>query len=120
MEQEDKVKQQVEDAVAKFAGDYMGVVPKTVVADIHSRSVLVTLQGIVPPVEKDYAKEAESRELVEKCYNSVFDVSKKALESALEGILGKVVESSMLRVNLESGSGVMVFNLRERTQIPER
>ncbi len=120
MEQQDKLKLKIEEAVAKFAGDYMGVSPKTVVADIHSRSVLVTLQGIVPPVEKDYAKEAESRELVEKCYNSVFDVSKKAFESALEDILGRTVQSSMLRVNLDSGDGVMVFNVEEKTTAQER
>ena len=115
MEQDERLKQQVEEAVSKLAGDYMGVAPKTVVADIHSSSVLVTLQGIIPPIEKDYAKEAESRELVERCYNNVFDVSKKAFESALENILGQAVHSSMLRVNLDSGDGVMVFNIEERT-----
>lgn len=120
MEQEDKLKQQVEEAVARFAGDYMGVAPKTVVADVHSCSVLVTLRGIIPPVERDYAKEAESHELVEKCYESVFDVSKKAFESALENILGRAVQSSMLRVNLESGDGVMVFNIDERATAQER
>jgi uncharacterized protein YbcI len=98
----------------------MGVAPKTVVADVHSSSVLVTLQGIIPPVERDYAKEAESRELVERCYNSVFDVSKKSFESALENILGRTVKSSMLRVNLESGDGVMVFNIEERTTAQNR
>jgi len=115
MEQEDKLKLQIEEVVAKFADDYMGAKPKSIVADVHSRSVLVTLQGIIPPVERDYAKEGESRELVEKCYNSVFDVSKKAFESALESILGRTVQSSMLNVNLESGDGVMVFNLEEKT-----
>jgi len=120
MEKEDKLKLKIKDAVAKFAGDYMGVAPKTVLVDIHSRSILVTLQGIIPPIEKDYAKEAESRELVDKCYNSVFDVSKKAFESALENILGRAVQSSMLRVNLDSGDGVMVFNIEERTTAQER
>ena len=111
MEQEDKLKQRIEEAVAKLSCDCMGVTPKSVVADVHSRSVLVTLQGIIPPVERDCAKEPESRELVEKCYNSVFDVSKRTFESALENILGRAVRSSMLRVDLESGDGVMLFNI---------
>jgi uncharacterized protein YbcI len=115
MEQDETLKQQVEEAVSKFAGDFMGVSPKGVVADIHTSSVLVTLRGIIPPIEKDYAKETESRELVEKCYNNVFDVSKKAFESVLENILRRAVHSSMLRVNLDSGDGVMVFNIEERT-----
>ena len=113
MEEDSKLKQQVEQAVTRFACDYMGVTPKSVVADIHSCSVLATLQGIIPPVERDYVKGEESRELIEKCYNNVFDVSKKAFEAALESILGQVIQSSMLRVNLESGNGVMIFNLAE-------
>jgi len=120
MEQDDKLRTQIEDVVTKFANEYMGVKAKSIVADVHSRSVLVTLQGIIPPVERDYAKEGESRDLVEKCYNSVFDVSRKAFESALESILGQVVQSSMLRVSLESGDGIMVFNLEGTTPVQGR
>lgn len=120
MEEDDKLKQQVEEAVTTFASDFMGVKPKSVVADIHSCSVLATLQGIIPPVERDYAKGQESRELIEKCYNNVFDVSKKTFESVLEKMLGKIILSSMLRVNPESGDGVMLFNLADRSSAPEQ
>ena len=121
MNEENSVKQQVEEAVATFAYDYMGVTPKSVVVDIHSYSVLATLQGIIPPAEKDYAEsEPEGRYLLEKCYNNVFDVAKKAFEVALQNILGQVIQSSMLRVNPESGTGVMIFNLAERSPAQEQ
>ena len=120
MNEENSIKQQVEEAVATFTYDYMGVTPKSVVVDIHSRSVLATLQGIIPPVERDYAKGEESRDLIEKCYNNVFDVTKKAFEAALEDILGQVIQSSMLRVNPESGDGVMIFNLADRSPVQEQ
>jgi len=121
MGEDNSIKQQVEEAVAAFAYDYMGVTPKSVVADIHSFSVLATLQGIVPPVEKDYAEgEPEGRYLLEKCYNNVFDVAKKAFETALENILGQVIQSSMLTVNPESGDGVMIFNLADRSPDQEQ
>jgi len=119
MGEENSIKQQVEEVVATFAYDYMGVTPKSVVVDIHSRSVLATLHGIIPPAERDYAKGEESRELIEKCYNNVFDVAKKAFEAALEIILEQVIQSSMLRVNLESGTGVMIFNLADRSPAQE-
>lgn len=119
MEEDNNLKQQVEEAVATFAYDFMGVTPESVVIDIHSHSILATLQGIIPPVERDYAKEEESRELIEKCYNNVFDVAKKAFEAALENILGQVIQSSMLRVNPESGDGVMIFNLADRSPVQE-
>jgi len=121
MEEDNNLKQQVEEAVATFAYDYMGVTPKSVVVDIHSRSVLATLQGIIPPVEKDYAKgEPEGRDLLEKCYNNVFDVAKKAFETALENMLGQVIQNSMLRVNPESGVGVMIFNLADKAPVQEQ
>lgn len=120
MEEDDNLKQRVEEAVATFVYDYMGVTPKSVVADIHSCTVLATLQGIIPPVERDYAKGEESRELIEKCYNSVFNVAKKAFEAVLENILGQVIQSSMLRVNPESGDSVMIFNLADRSPVQEQ
>lgn len=121
MEKDNNLKQQVEEAVATFAYDYMGVTPKSVVADIHSCTVLATLQGIIPPVERDYAEgKSEGRYLLEKCYNNVFDVTKKAFETTLENILGQVIQSSMLRVNPESGDGVMIFNLADRSPEQEQ
>jgi len=120
MEDNNKLKQQIEEAIARFARECMGITPRSVVADIHSCSLLATLQGIIPPAERDYAKGRESRELIEKCYHDVFDVSKKTFEKSLEDILGKVVQSSMLRVNPESGDGVMLFNLEEVSPVQER
>jgi uncharacterized protein YbcI len=121
MGREDSIKQQIEEAVATFAYDYMGVTPKSVVVDIHSHSVLTTLQGIIPPVEKAYAEdEPAGRDLLEKCYNNVFNVAKKAFESALENILGQVIQSSILTVNPESGDGVMIFNLADRSPVQEQ
>ncbi len=121
MEEDSILKKQVEEAVATFAYDYMGVTPKSVVADIHPCSVLATLHGIIPPVEKDFANgDLEGRDLLEKCYNNVFDVAKKAFEAALENILGQLVQSSMLTVNPESGDGVMIISLADRPPAQEQ
>ena len=120
MNEDDGIKQQVEEAVATFAYDYMGVTPKSVVIDIHSCTVLATLQGIIPPVEKEYAEgEPAGRYLLEKCYNNVFDVAKKAFEAELDNILGQVIQSSMLTINPKSGDGVMIFNLADRSSVQE-
>jgi len=116
MDEDNTLKRQIEEAVETFVFDYLGITPKSVGIDIHSNSVLAILQGIIPPVEREYAKGQESRELIEKCYENVFAVSKKAFEATLEKILGRVIQGSMLRVNPESGNGVIVFNLAERSR----
>jgi uncharacterized protein YbcI len=116
MNEENGIKPQVEKAVTKFAKDYIGVTPKSVVVDIHAQSVLATLQGIIPPVEKDYANgEPEGGDLLEKCYSNAFDTTKKAFEAELENILGQVVESSMLRIDPRSGNAVMILNLTDES-----
>ena len=121
MGKENSIKQQVEEAIATFAYDYMGTTPKSVVADIHSDSVIANLQGIVPPVEKDFANDdPEGRDLLEKCYNNVYDVAKKAFEAALENMLGQVIQSSMLRIDPKSGNGVMIFNFAGRIPMQEQ
>lgn len=121
MGKENSIKQQVEEAIATFAYDYIGVTPKSVVADIHSYSVIANLQGIVPPVEKDFANDdPEGRDLLEKCYNNVYDVAKKAFEAALENILGQAIQSSMLRIDPKSGHGVMIFNFANRLTMQEQ
>jgi len=121
MNGENSMKQQVEETIATFAYDYMGATPKSVVADIHSCSVIATLQSIIPPVEKDFANgDPEGCDLLEKCYNNVFDVAKKAFEAALENILGQVIQSSMLKIDPRSGNAVMIFNLEDRSPVQEQ
>ena len=65
MNGENSMKQRVEETIATFAYDYMGATPKSVVAVIHSCSVIATLQSIIPPVEKDFANgDPERRDLL--------------------------------------------------------
>ena len=121
MEEDNNLKQQIEETVATFAYDYMGATPKSVVADIHSCSVIAILQSIIPPVEKDFANgDPEECDLLEKCYNNVFNVAKKAFEATLENILGQVIQSSMLKIDPRSGNAVMIFNLEDRSPVQEQ
>lgn len=74
---------------------------------------------IIPRAEKDYAKEKRSRELLERFYSNVFDTTRRALEAALENILGQFIGSSMLRVNPESRDGVMIFTFADKSSLEE-
>lgn len=121
MSEENSVKSQVEEAVGRFVGDYLKVTPKSVSTDIHAADIVVTLQGIVPPAEKDFAESApEKRALLEECYSKAFETTKGEVERMLEDILGRAVESSMLHIDPRSGNAVMVFNLAdESSRLPQ-
>ena len=115
MGKENSLKLQVEQAVARYVDDYLQALPKSVSIDIHAADVVVTLQGIVPPVEKDFAQsDPERRALLERCYSDAFDTTKGQVEKMLENILDRAIQSSMLRIDPRSGNAVMVFNLSER------
>ena len=112
MNTQEGLDQQVVKVVTKFTDEYLKMTPESVLVDIHPHCVLVTLQGIVSPAEKDYARGEQACELIEKCYSSSFNIIRRPLEKALGRILGQLIESSVLRVVLESGNCVMIFNLR--------
>ena len=112
MDTQQSLEQQVVKVVTKFTDEYLKMTPESVLVDVHPHCVLVTLQGIVPPVERDYAKGEQACELLEKCYSSAFSIIRRPLEKALGRILGQLIESSMLRVALDSGNCVIIFNLR--------
>ncbi len=112
MNEEGTLRQRIENAAAMFVGEYLRVTPKSISIDLHSANVIVTLQNIVPPVEKDFAHgDAERRTLLEKCYGDAFDAAKEDFEQTLANIMNRHVESSMLRIHPESGNGVMIVNL---------
>jgi len=112
MKKEKSLKQQLRNAAAAFVGEYLRVTPKSILVDLHAADVVITLQGIVPPVEKDFAHgDVERRALLERCYGDAFDAAKTDFANTLETIMDRAVESSMLRIDLESGSGVMIVSL---------
>ena len=114
MDEDNSPKMQIEKVVTEFVNDYLQATPKSVSVDIHAADVVVTLQGIVPPVEKDLANSnPEGRALLEKCYSDAFDTTKGEVEQMLENILGRAIESSMLRIDPRSGNAVVIFNLAD-------
>lgn len=114
MDEDKTVKQQIEDAVVRFVNDYLQVTPKSVSIDIHAGDIVAALRGVVPPVERDLAEgNPEGRALLEKCYSDTFDAAKECLEQMIGNILGRAIESSMLRIAPGPGSAVLIFSLAD-------
>ena len=111
MDTQERLKQQVVDAVGTFQRDQMSVSPESVSVDFHAHCVVVTLQGASCPAERDYARERRGRELLGRFYEELFNATKLALEMAITEILGRPVRRSRLSVDPESGDGVIMFSL---------
>jgi len=113
MEREKQLQGQIAQALIRFAEVHLRVKPRGALADIHAHSVVAILEDIVPPVERDYARDNKNHELLDKSYAGVFDCTRRMAEAELERILGRRIKNSILRVDPESGNAFLVFNLTD-------
>lgn len=107
--------QQIEDAVSQFFGTYMSARSESVLVDLHDSHVLVTLQQVVCPAEREYARERRSRERLERLFSETFDTVKAELETAVARIVGGTVRQSRLSVDPLTGDAVVVFFMEQPT-----
>jgi len=116
MERENQLQGQIAQALIRFAEIHLQVKPRAALVDIHEHSIVVTLEDIVPPVERDYARDNQGHELLDKSYTCVFACMRRMAEIELELILGRCIKNSILRVDPESGNAFLVFNLAEKKE----
>jgi len=113
MQQKEQLKRQIAQVLSRFAEIHLQVKPRAALVDIHERSIVVTLENIVPPVELDYARDNKGHELLDKSYTCVFACMRRMAEIELEQILDRRIKNSVLRVDTESGNALLVFNLAD-------
>jgi uncharacterized protein YbcI len=111
MEYEKQLQDRTAQVLMRFAEVHLRVKPRAALVDIHAHSVVVTLEDIVPPVERDYARENKGHELLDRSYAGVYDCTRRMAEAEVERILDRRIKNSILRVDLESGNAFLVFSL---------
>ena len=89
----------------------MSVSPASVAVSLGPDSVVVTLQGVTAPAEREYARDRDGKRLLERFYEEVFDASRPVFETAVADVLSRPVERSKLSVDAESGSAVIIVAL---------
>ena len=119
MELENQLQGQIAQVLIRFAEIHLRAKPRAALVDIHEHSILVTLEDILPPVERDYARDNEGYELLDKSYTRVFACMRRMAEIELELILGRRIKNSILRVDPESGNALLVFNLADGEEMKD-
>lgn len=118
-EYENELKRKISDLVREYGNEQMGIRPKTVSVDIHGHSINVTLEGVSHPAEMNMAQEKLSREMIEKMYTELFNVSKPVLQSRIERLIGKSIDRSIFAVEPQFGNAVIVFFFSGSLQYPK-
>ncbi|MFP4416277.1 MAG: Na-translocating system protein MpsC family protein [Chitinivibrionales bacterium] len=99
----------IAEVVRRYGIEQLGIRPGSISVDIHNRSVIVTLEGVSHPAEVDLSRERLSREMVEKMYVEMFNISKSVLYLRLENVLGRTVDRSFFAIESEYGDAVIVL-----------
>ncbi len=99
----------IAEVIRSYGVEQMGIRPKQISVDIHNHSVTVTLEGVSHPAEVNLSSERLSREMLEKMYIEMFNISKPVLYSRLEQIIGRRVERSFFAIESQFGNAVIVL-----------
>jgi uncharacterized protein YbcI len=113
MEHEKQLQGRIAQVLMRFANAHLQVKPHAALVDIHEHSIVVTLENIVPPVERDYARDCHENELLDKSYAGVYACTRRMAEIELEKVVNRNIKNSIMRVDPESGNALLLFNLAD-------
>ena len=111
MDTQEKLKQQVADAARGFFEEHMSMTPESILVDIHSDCLVVTLNNAICMAETAYTKEELSRNLLARFYKDTFDASKLIFESSVGKVIPQRITESFMSLHPESGKCVIVVSV---------
>ena len=120
MNEQERLKQQIVQAVSNFQRTQLSVTCKSITVDFHADTLVITLCGATSPAERDFARDRRTRELLEKFYDELFDVIKPILEARIQEILGRQVRRSRMKIDSESGAGVILLTFAGEACVEEQ
>jgi uncharacterized protein YbcI len=102
---------QVADAACEFEQQRTGHAPKAVTAVISNDTLVITLRGVLSPVEMDVAKGPAGAAQVKLFHRQLFANSCGSLRKQIEEITGVSVRDATSDVSTETGIVVHVYLL---------
>ena len=115
MDNEERQKQQIAEAAKRFFEQCMSIKPESIVVDVHSDCIVVTMHNVISKAEKAYIREKLSSNLLDRFYKHAFDASKPIFERAIGEILPQRITGSFMSVHPESDKCVVVVSICHQT-----
>ena len=113
MDSSKAVEDQIVEAVVRFEQKEMSLDATSVSVSLQADTLFVMIEGLTFPAEKACAQDAHGEELLEQYHARLYDASRRRLETEVEGLLGRTIRRSALKVDPISGTGTMQFTLGE-------
>lgn len=109
-----QIEAEISEAIIKFEKEYMGRGPEETKTYIIDDMVLVRLQGVLTPAEKQLAKTDEDtrgRALIKQVRIELLERARMLLETIIQDITGKKVKSLHTDISTSTGERVIIFTL---------
>ena len=113
-----QIEAEISEAIIKFEKEYMGRGPDETKTYFLDDIVVVRLQRVLTPAEKQLAKSDEStqgRRLVKQVRTELLEKARPLLEATISGITARKVISLHTDISTVTGERIIVFTLGEST-----
>lgn len=101
------------EAITQFERDYLGRGPQEAKSFIVENLVVVKLQGILSPAERQLSHENGGVELIKQMRTRLIESSSKDLSALVEEETGLAVVSMHTDISARTGERIFVFTLDE-------
>ncbi|MHC4433569.1 MAG: Na-translocating system protein MpsC family protein [Planctomycetota bacterium] len=109
-----QIEAEISEALIKFEKEYMGRGPDETKTYLLDDMVVVRLQRVLTPAEKQLARTDESatgRGLVKQIRTELLEKARPLLEATISGITGRKVVSLHTDISTVTGERIIVFTL---------
>ena len=109
-----QIEAEVSEALIRFEKEYMGRGPDETKTYLLDDMVVVRLQRVLTPAEKQLARTDESatgRGLVKQIRTELLEKARPLLEATISGITGRKVVSLHTDISTVTGERIIVFTL---------
>ena len=109
-----QIEAEISEALIKFEKEYMGRGPDETKTYLLDDMVVVRLQRVLTPAEKQLAKEDEStkgRELVKQIRTELLEKARPLLDETVFHITGRKVISLHTDISTVTGERIIIFTL---------
>lgn len=111
MDNEEKLKQQVTEVAKRFFAEHMSMKPESIVVDIHSDCLVITLEKVIPQAETAYIQDVLSQDRLERFYKDTYDASKLIFETAVGKVFPQRITGSCMSIHPSLGKCVIVVSV---------
>ncbi|MCK5379894.1 MAG: DUF2294 domain-containing protein [Candidatus Latescibacteria bacterium] len=109
-----QIEAEISEAIINFEKEYMGRGPEETKTYLIDDMVLVRLQGVLTPAEKQLAKadaDTKGRALIKQVRIELLERGRMLLETIIRDITGTKVKSLHTDISTSTGERVIIFTL---------